>query len=656
MTPTPQPLSTGWLSGIRHSVRKKLMLVVLATTFLALLLMGIAMMIYDLRAYHDARVGDLFTQADLIGHASAPALAFDDEKVARENLSLLKDLPKVSAAAIYTAKGARFASYTRAEAGDTAFPALPESEGYRVEGKELILFKRIESNREIVGMVYLKASYELMERLRSYVAILAAVMAASLVVAVLMTSWLQKSVTGPILAMTDVARQVMTRRDFSLRVDKSTDDEVGYLVDTFNAMLAEIGGRTQALEASNRSLEQEMGERRSAEKALLAADRQKDQFLATLAHELRNPLAPLLNALQVLRLQGNDARASLATRELMERQLRQLVQLVDDLLDVSRITTGKLVLRKEHQELGAIVRTALEAVAPLMQGRKHQLDVSLPPEPVYLMADATRLSQVFVNLLNNAAKFTDPGGRIAFSATADESEVTITVSDNGIGIPQAMLPLVFDMFAQADRSLERAHAGLGVGLSLARQLVELHGGSIAGHSDGADRGSRFTVRLPCLPRSAAALPTPATEARVETAGFRILLADDNVDFAESLSILLEASGHEVAVTHDGIQALETAPGFKPDLCFLDIGLPRLHGYDLARRLRELPATRGAYMVAISGWGQPEDKRRSREAGFDDHLAKPVEFDRIQELLDEFAARRSAPGMAEKAPATPPARV
>ncbi len=639
MTPAPQPRIAAWLGGIRHSVRKKLMLVVLATTFLALLLMGVAMMIYDLRAYHDAWVGDLFTQADLIGHASAPALAFDDEKVANENLSLLKDLPKVSAAAIYTAKGARFASYARPEAGKVNFPTLPETEGYRIEGKELVLFKRIENNREIVGMVYLKASYELMERLRGYVAILAGVMVTSLVVAVLMTSWLQKSVTGPILAMTDVARQVMTRRDFSLRVDKSTDDEVGYLVDTFNAMLAEIGGRTHALEASNRTLEQEMGERRNAEKALLAADRQKDQFLATLAHELRNPLAPLLNALQVLRLQGKDAGASLATRELMERQLRQLVQLVDDLLDVSRITTGKLVLRKEQHELGAIVRIAMEAVAPLIEARKHQLEVSLPPEPLYLIADATRLSQVFVNLLNNAAKFTDPGGKLAFVVTGGESSVTITVSDNGIGIPRAMLPLIFDMFAQADRSLERPHAGLGVGLSLARQLVELHGGSIAGHSDGENRGSRFTVCLPCLPRSAAGRPAPAHEARVATGRLRILLADDNVDFAESLSILLEAGGHEVAVTHDGIQALEAAPGFKPDLCFLDIGLPRLHGYDLARRLRELPATRGAYMVAISGWGQPEDKLRSREAGFDDHLAKPVEFDRIQTLLDEFTARR-----------------
>ena len=636
----PGPRS-GWLGSIRHSVRRKLMLVVLATTFLALLLMGAAMVVYDLRNYRDAWVGDLFTQADLIGRASAPALAFDDEKVARENLSLLKDLPKVSAAAIYTAKGARFASYTRAGAGNPEFPALPQAEGYLIEGKELVLFKRIESNREILGTVYFLARYEVMERLGSYLVILGAVLAVSLVVAVLMTSWMQKSVTGPILAMTDVARQVMTRRDFSLRVAKSTDDEIGYLVDTFNAMLAEIGGRTQALEASNRTLQVEMAERRNAEKALLAADRQKDRFLATLAHELRNPLAPLLNALQLLRLPATDERARKATHELMERQLRQLVQLVDDLLDVSRITTGKLVLRKERCELGAIVRIAMEAVAPLMASRRHQLDVSLPTQPIYLDADIARLSQVFVNLLNNAAKFTDPGGGISLSAVADGTRVKVTVSDNGIGISQAMLPQVFEMFTQADRSLERANAGLGVGLSLARQLVELHGGSIAGRSEGPGRGSAFTVELPVLARLASDPPAPAPQTREDSGKLRILLADDNVDFADSLAILLEAGGHRVSVTHDGMQALETAPAFKPDLCFLDIGLPRLHGYDLARRLRELPATRGAVLVAISGWGQPEDKRRSREAGFDHHLAKPVEFDQIQRLLDEISAARQA---------------
>jgi len=640
MTPAIRTPLAGVMESVRYSVRRKLMLVVLATTFLALLLMGTAMVVYDLRSYHEAWVSDMVAQADLIGRASAPALAFDDERVAQENLSLLRERPKVSAAAIYTAKGALFASYWRAGETKPEFPVSPQFEGYRIDGEDLILFKRIAGKGEALGTIYFKTSYELMDRLRTYLAILATVLAASLLVAVLMTSWMQKSVTGPILGMTDVARQVMTRRDFSLRVGKSTDDEIGYLVDTFNAMLAEIGGRTQALEASNRSLEQEMGERRNAERALIAADRQKDEFLATLAHELRNPLAPLLNALHILRLRGNDDHASQAARAMMERQLRQLVQLVNDLLDVSRITTGKMVLKKERSELGDIVRIAMESATPLIEASRHELDLQLPTESVHLMADAPRLAQVFLNLLNNAVKFTDPGGKIALSATVQGQTLVVSVSDNGMGISSNMLPLIFDMFAQADRSLERNQAGLGVGLSLAKYLVELHGGTLAARSDGPGKGSEFTVLLPILSQSIEQQPVAAPVAPAATGKLRILLADDNVDFADSLAILLQADGHEVAVTHDGLHALEKAPEFKPDLCLLDIGLPRLHGFDLARRLRALPATSTVYLVAISGWGQPEDKRRSREAGFNQHLSKPVEFDEIRKLIEDFVQQQT----------------
>lgn len=642
MIPSQSPAPRdGAFMGVRHSVRKKLMLVVLATTFLALLLMGTVMMVYDLRTYHETWVGDMFAQADLIGRASAPALAFDDEKVARENLSLLQERPKVSAAAIYAADGKLFATYWRSDGSPPVFPAHPDHEGYRIESKELILFKRITGNDEFLGTVYFRTSYELLDRLLGYLAILAAVMATSLGAAMLVTSWLHRGVTEPILAMTGVARKVMSQRDFSLRVGKLTDDEIGYLVDTFNAMLEEIGRRTRALEESNRTLEQEMAVRRHAEKALLAADRQKDEFLATLAHELRNPLAPLLNALEILRMPAATESAGRAARDMMERQLRQLVQLVNDLLDVSRITTGKMALRKERCGLDGIVRIALESAQPLMDARRHSLEVVLPQAQVHLFADASRLAQVFVNLLNNAAKFTDPGGRISFVARRNADLLEVTVTDNGMGMAAGMLPLVFDMFAQADRSLERAEAGLGVGLSLARYLVEAHGGSIAAHSAGAGMGSRFTVQLPILPEADAGKPSPPQDRHAHTGRFRILLADDNVDFAASLSILLEAAGHEVAMAHDGVQALDAARGFRPDLCFLDIGLPRLHGYDLARKLRELAATKHACLVAISGWGQPEDKRRSREAGFDHHLAKPVDFEQIRQLLEQVQASRRA---------------
>ena len=630
------------LRGIRNSVRNKLMLVVMATTFVALLLTGAAMMIYDLRTYHESWINDMVSQADLVGRASAPALAFDDEKVARENLSLLKGRPRIAAAAIYNARGKLFASYTREGDAASQLPQLPATEGYTVTGNQIQLFKRIEANnKELLGTIYILSSYEVMERLQSYLAILGTVMVVSLLAALLMASWLQASVTQPILEVTDVARQVVTERDFSLRVRKTTDDEIGYLVDAFNAMLAEIGRQTRALEEANVSLHLEMGERRAAETALLAADRQKDEFLATLAHELRNPLAPLLNALDILGMAADDARATRSAREMMARQLHQMVQLVNDLLDVSRISTGKMVLKNERTALAGIVQTALEAARPLIDARGHTLVVSLPTQPVWLMADATRLAQVVVNLLNNAAKFTDEGGTIHFEAVQAGGELVLNIRDTGLGISAGMLPLVFDMFAQADRSLERANAGLGVGLSLARYLVQEHGGSITASSAGVGQGSEFTVRLPTVaaePASMAPAPKPALAAESQ-AHYRILLADDNVDFAESLSMLLDAMGHEVLVANDGQRALDIAPGFAPDFCFLDIGLPRIHGYDLARGLRTNPVTAQAVLVAVSGWGQEDDKRRSREAGFDHHLVKPVNFGQIEAVLASLAPRR-----------------
>lgn len=640
----------GMLGSIRFSLRRKLMFVVLSTSFLALLLMGSTLLIYELRTYHQSWINDMVTQADLMGRASAAALTFDDDKVARDNLALLRLRPKVIAAAVYTAQGRLFASYQRdADGSAPPLPASPEGSTYRIEAGELVLFRQIWNNRELVGTIYFRSDYELAQRLLSYLAILGAVMLASMAVAVMLTSWMQKAITRPIVGMADVARRVMTRRDYSLRANRTTDDEIGYLVDAFNAMLAELGGRAQALEASNSSLEQEMGVRRQAEAALRAADRQKDQFLATLAHELRNPLAPLLNALDVLRLPTTDASARQATQEMMERQLRQLVQLVNDLLDVSRITTGKMVLKRERCELADVVRMAVEATAPLVQSRGHHLALELPQEPVYLLADPTRLVQVFLNLLNNAAKFTDPGGRLRLAAQIQDGNVQVTVQDSGMGLDPAMLPVIFGMFAQADRSLERVHAGLGVGLSLAKFIVELHGGSITAHSDGPGTGSRFTVTLPLLAGAAmpapAALNTPAPQPpapapAASTPGLRVLLADDNVDFAASLAMLLEAEGHEVRVTHDGQEALEAAPGFRPQVCFLDIGLPKLHGYELAVRLRALPELDGVHLVAVSGWGQPEDKLRAHQAGFDKHLVKPVEFAQVLDVLDAWRAARA----------------
>ena len=637
MSAPRSPQHASILRAVKHSVRKKLMAVVLATTAVALLLMGTSMMMHDLRTYHETWLNDLFVQANLIGYATAPALQFDDKKVARENLNLLSLRPRISAAAIYTARGALFATYVRDEAQQTRFPSQPEADGYKVEGREIALFERIEVNNEIVGTMYLRARYELIERLYSYLIILGAVMATSLVVAGLMAAWLQGTLLNPILGMTEVARQVMTRRDFSQRVAKTTDDEIGYLVDTFNSMLAEIGRRAQALEESNRSLEHETAERRVAQEALSLVDKRKDEFLATLAHELRNPLAPLRNALEIIRTSASDAKAVQSARDMMERQLRQLVHLVNDLLDVSRITTGKLTLKLERAELRTIIDIALETAGPLIRTRQHSLVVQAPRTPVHLMVDVTRLAQVFVNLLNNAAKFTSPSGQITFTAEAEGEVLTVRVGDTGIGLSPDMLPVIFEMFAQADRSLEREQAGLGVGLSLARHLAELHGGSIEASSAGLGHGSTFVLRLPCVVPAVAEETGAGSRPNLlgETPVLRVLLADDNIDFVESLSLILQVSGHEVRVAHDGAAALEVAAAFLPDFAFLDIGLPRINGYDLARQLRQAPATRQCVLIAVTGWGQEDDKRRAREAGFDHHMVKPVEPDQILEVLSTF---------------------
>ena len=368
---------------------------------------------------------------------------------------------------------------------------------------------------------------------------------------------------------------------------------------------------------------------------LREGDRRKDEFLATLAHELRNPLAPIRNSLQVMRLAGTDRSTMDDSRAMIERQVQQMVRLVDDLLDISRISRGKMELRRERVELAAAVAGAVETSRPLIDRMGHTLTVTLPARPVHLHADLTRLAQVFLNLLNNAAKYSEPGGRIALTAECEGETVVVRVIDTGIGIPADMLPRIFEIFTQVDRSLERSQGGLGIGLTLVKRLTELHGGEIIARSDGPGRGSEFTVRLPILPESdiesQAALPpaeTPASPAR------RILVVDDNRDSADSLTMILEILGNEVRTAYDGVEAVEAAEAFRPNLAFLDIGLPRLNGYDAARRIRLLPDGKNVVLVALTGWGQEDDRRRSREAGFDHHLVKPVDPQELERLLAE----------------------
>jgi PAS domain S-box-containing protein len=374
-------------------------------------------------------------------------------------------------------------------------------------------------------------------------------------------------------------------------------------------------------------------QRKQAEAALREADRRKDEFLATLAHELRNPLAPIRNSLHILRMTaGNDPTAERVC-EMMERQVNHMVRMVDDLMEVSRITRGLIELRKEDADLAAIIRSAVEISRPIIEAGEHQLAITIPTEPILLHGDCVRLSQVFANLLNNAAKYTDRGGQIWLSVKQEKNEVVVSVRDTGIGISAPMLPKVFDMFMQADHSTHRSQGGLGIGLTLVKRLVELHDGSISVRSDGPGKGSEFVVRLPVD----AVRPERTTKPPVSQRGDslpqrRVLVVDDNKDSAASMGMLLKFLGTDVQVAYDGATALATIDSYRPDVVLLDIGMPGMDGFEVARQVRQRAEFDSIMLIALTGWGQAEDRHRTQMAGFDHHLVKPADITALQSLL------------------------
>ncbi|WP_439623146.1 PAS domain S-box protein [Gemmata sp.] len=375
---------------------------------------------------------------------------------------------------------------------------------------------------------------------------------------------------------------------------------------------------------------------RRAEQELKEADQKKDEFLATLAHELRNPLAPIRNGLQVIKLAGHDAGAVERSRAMMERQVGQMCHLIDDLMDLARISQGKIVLQRARLRLADAVQDAADTARPLIEERGHELVVDVPPDPLDVDADRTRLCQVFANLLTNAAKYTEKGGRIRLAVERHGGDAAVSVEDNGMGIPADMLPRVFEMFTQVDRSLERSQGGLGIGLNIVKRLVEMHGGGIAAESDGPGTGSRFVVRLPVAAAVAAGGPDrDGAEEAGPAARRRILVVDDNVDGADSLATMLGAMGNETRTAHDGLEAVAAAEAFRPDVILMDIGMPKLNGYDACRRIRQQPRGKTVIVVAQTGWGQDDDKRKSRDAGFNFHMVKPVDPAALQTMLGEL---------------------
>jgi signal transduction histidine kinase/CheY-like chemotaxis protein len=394
-----------------------------------------------------------------------------------------------------------------------------------------------------------------------------------------------------------------------------TDDEI--------ALIEETAERTGLAVARAR-----------AETSLRESDRRKDEFLATLAHELRNPLAPIRHGVQILRLASNDAQTTVKTLGMMERQLTHITRLIDDLLDVSRITRGAVALRKEQLALHGVFDSAIESVRHLIETGRHALTMHVPYEALYVVADPTRLSQVLGNLIHNAAKYTPEGGKIDLFADRVENDVVIRVQDTGVGIPADMLSHVFDMFAQVGgSSLERSQGGLGIGLSISRQLVEMHGGSIHAASAGLGLGATFTVTLPLASERSTnvrEIASPALQRSVSSQ--RVLVVDDNVVAADTFASMLELFGYHVSTVYTGIDALVVAKEVRPTHIFCDIGMPGMNGYELAQRFRADRSLLPARLVAVTGWGSEEDKRRALDAGFDFHLAKPVDWAAVEELL------------------------
>jgi two-component system, sensor histidine kinase len=631
-----------------HTIQARLMTLVLMTTVIALLVAGIALLLNDLSDYRSRLSGELATEARILALSTTPALQFEDRAAAERNVQALQARPEIVAAAIYGANNALYAQYLRPGHAPLATLLRHPVNGTTVSRDRITLTYQIIGNGERIGTIYLQANYDVRGQLGTYVGILAVVTVLSVVVALLLSGRLQRTLARPLQAMTAVADEVIRKRDYSPRVLEREGGELGLVIEAFNRMLDEVQLREQSLRSeirvrmaaeaalarSNTTLEQTM-------QALRESDRRKDEFLATLAHELRNPLAPISHAVKLLSYPSITEGQRIWGYELIGRQVRRMALLLDDLLDISRITRGRLELKREYIDLQALIASAVETVRPLIEGRRHVLTVSVPDEPMTLEVDPLRLSQVLSNLLTNAAKYTDEGGHIELTVSLEPQDLVIGVCDNGIGLNAEALPKLFEMFSQVEGAKQRSQGGLGIGLALVKGLVALHGGSVSVESPGLGRGSLFTIRLPrriVMPQALPAEQTGKEPLRAGGGGL-VLIADDNRDGADSLALMLRAAGYDCVVAYSGSEAWEAAVFRHPRVMLLDIGMPGMNGYEVARRVRQHEWGRAVWLIAATGWGQAEDKAEAKAAGFDQHLTKPVSPDRLLHLLTELSRPR-----------------
>ncbi|MEA3181792.1 MAG: two-component system, sensor histidine kinase [Gammaproteobacteria bacterium] len=660
-------LAEGWLARgsqrqAQKSVRGKMMRIVVTTTAIALLAAGAGMLTHDLSVYRDSWMADLDTQGSILATSTASAMISGDRNIADRNVNALQARPTVLVAALYAADGRLYASFVRPGESSPPLQLQAVVRTSRVSGGNVELILPMIQDGERLGTILLRAHHDIGGRALAYLGIFGLVTLMSMLVALLLSTALQKVITEPLDSMADVARQVTTRRDYSLRARSTTDDEIGIVVEAFNSMLDEVQTRARELEQSNSALTSEVHIRQTAEVALARAntrlestmaalreaDRKKDEFLATLAHELRNPLAPVMHAVKLMESAGADERQRQWGREVIARQVQRMSLLLDDLLDVSRITRGRLELRKDYVDLLTLVSSAVETARPLIDAKNHTLTINLPPEPIELEVDPLRLSQALSNLLTNAAKYTDARGEITLTACQDPQGLAIRVTDTGIGIDPTVIKGLFEMFSQIDSAIDRAEGGLGIGLALVKGLAALHGGSVQATSGGLGQGSEFTIRLPrsvVVERRTTGFGAADVAAAPSGPRCKVVVADDNRDAADSLKLLLELSGHNAFVAYNGQQAIDLGARERPHAFVLDVGMPDLTGYEVARRIRQQAWGRGALLLAVTGWGQDDDKAKAKAAGFDYHFTKPVNPDQVEEALAGFL--RSNSGVASQ---------
>ena len=630
-------------------IRLKLMLIVMVTTGGALLLAGAILISFEFSRSRREMERDLKTLAEFVAQNSAATLEFKDQGAATETLATLKARPTIVGAALYDSRGRLFASYRRG--GGIRLPPRPQKEGVAPEPGALAVFRPVGFRGEEIGTVYLRSSLdEVGGRVRLQAITVGVIFILSGLAALILSSGLQRLVSRPILNLAGTARAISESEDYSLRAEKQGSDELGRLVDAFNAMLVRIQERDSELQRSEqeraRLLVLEQGARRQAEEA----NRLKDEFLATLSHELRTPLNAILGWGQVLRTGKLDEATTARALETIERNARAQAQLIADLLDISRVITGKLRLDFKPVDLPHIIEAALDSIGPAAGAKAIQLDVALGPLNGPVLGDADRLQQVVWNLLSNAIKFTPHGGRVEVRLAEEPLQAVIQVTDTGVGIRADFLPHVFDRFRQAESSPTRSHGGLGLGLSIVRHLIELHGGAVEVASAGEGRGSSFTVKLPL---AAEMFEEPQADRRPVVSqvwsltdllkDVHVLVVEDEKDTRDLLVMALAQCGAQVTAAESVAEALAAFDRAAPDVLVSDIGIPFEDGYSLIRKVRARRPSRGGRVpaAAVTAYAAAEDRQRALEAGFQTHLAKPVDPSELVTTVAALAGRRAA---------------